>query len=220
MAIFSTSLTRRTVLRIGALGLGGLVLAPLAQAQQLMQWPMRLAYARMGANGFVQIRGDEQTYWSAMQTRLGGLVEAVQPIQPRDMLGRLAPQVDDAETYALVARQMAAAAGFNHVILYATNDGQRLYPSDGSWFQDMFANLRSDLGKGDRASGEAVLFDISGGMPLATVTADARPRDPLNLFDGGRNPERETLGQLTANLERRLQDMSRLAFDAQRSIGD
>jgi len=42
----------------------------------------------------------------------------------------------------------------------------------------------------------------------------------LNPFDGGRNPERETLAQLTANLERRLQDMSRLAFDAQRSIGD
>ena len=220
MAISSTSLTRRAALRLGALGLGGLALAPLAQAQQLMQWPMRLAYARMSPNGFVQIRSDEQTYWTAMQTRLGGLVEAMQPIQPRDMQDVSAPQADGAAGFAQAARQMAAAAGFNHVILYATNDGQRVYPSDGSWFQDMFANMRADIGKGSRASGEAVLLDISGGMPLATVTADAKPRDPLNLFDGGRNPERETLAQLTANLERRLQDMSRLAFDAQRSIGD
>jgi hypothetical protein len=119
-----------------------------------------------------------------------------------------------------MARQMAAAAGFNHVILYATNDGQRYYESDGGWFQDTFANLRADIDKDDRASGEALLLDISGGMPLATVTADVKPRDPLNLFDGGRNPERETLAQLTANLERRLQDMARPAFDAQRSIAD
>ncbi len=43
-------------------------------------------------------------------------------------------------------------------------------------------------------------------MPLVTVNADARPRDPLNLFDGGRNPERETLAGLTQGMERRLQD--------------
>lgn len=220
MAYSSTSLTRRSALRLGALGLGSLVLAPLGHAQQLMQWPMRLAYARMSANGFVQIRSDEQSYWTAMQTRLGGLVEAIHPIQPRDMADGAPPQFDGTASFTLMARQMAAAAGFNHVILYATNDGQRIYKSDGGWFQDTFANLRGDLDKDGRSAGEALLLDISGGMPLAIVTADAKPRDPLNLFDGGRNPERETLAQLTANLERRLQDLSRLAFDAQRSIAD
>lgn len=215
----SSAITRRAALRLGALGLGSLVLPPLAHAQQLMQWPMRLAYARVSPDGFVHIRSDEQVYWSAMQTRLGALVEAIQPIQPRDVMGLPAAPADDAG-YTTAARQMAAAAGFNHVILYTTHDGQRVYPSDGSWFQDMFANMRSDIGKGGRASGEAVLLDISGGMPLASVTADARPRDPLNLFDGGRNPERETLAQLTAQLERRIQDMSRLAFDSQRTFGD
>ena len=35
-------------------------------------------------------------------------------------------------------------------------------------------------------------------MPLASAMADAKPRDPLNLFDGGRNPERETLARLIA----------------------
>ena len=87
---------------------------------------------------------------------------------------------------AMVARQMASAAGFSHVVLYATNDGQRIYASDGNWFSDMFASLQSDLDKDDRASGEAHLLDVAGGMPLATVTADAKPRDPLNLVDGGR----------------------------------
>lgn len=215
----SARCTRRAALCLGALGLGGLALAPLAQAQQLMQWPMRLAYARVSPDGFVHVRADEQVYWTAMQTRLGGLVETIQPIQPRDMMGRDTPPPEGGG-YATVARQLAAAAGFNHVILYTTDDGQRVYTSDGSWFQDTFASLRSDLGRGGSATGEAVLLDISGGMPLASVTADTRPRDSLNLFDGHRNPERETLSQLTAQLERRIQDMSRLAFDGQRTFGD
>lgn len=218
MALSSPILTRRAALRLGALGLGGIALLPLANAQLAMQWPMRLAYARVAPSGFVHIRSDEQSYWTAMQTRLGGLVEALQPIQPRDMLNLAPPQVEGAASCAMVARQMAAAAGFNNVIIYATNDGQRTYKSDGSWFQDTFANLRGDIDKDDRASGEALLLDISGGMPLISVTADAKPRDPLNLFDGGRNPERETLAQLTASLERRLQDMARPALEAQRSI--
>ncbi len=220
MGNFAASYSRRAALRLGALGLGGLALAPLAHGQQLMQWPMRLAYARVSPDGFVQVRADEQVYWTAMQTRLGGLVEAIQPIQPRDMLGRSAPPIDDPAGASTAARKMAAAAGFNHVILYTTDDGQRAYESDGSWFQNTFANLRSDIGRGGRATGEALLLDISGGMPLATATADAKPRDPLNLFDGHRNPERETLLQLTTQLERHIQDMSRLAFDSQRTFGD
>jgi len=220
MALSSPILTRRAALRLGALGFGSIALLPLANAQPAIQWPMRLAYARVAPNGFVQIRGDEQNYWNAMQTRLGGVVETLQPIQPRDMLNLAPPQVEGAASCAMVARQMAAAAGFNNVIIYATNDGQRSYKSDGSWFQDTFASLRGDIDKDDRASGEALLLDISGGMPLISVTADAKPRDPLNLFDGGRNPERETLAQLTANFERRLQDMARPALEAQRSIAD
>ena len=106
------------------------------------------------------------------------------------------------------------------MVLYATNDGQRIYTSDGHWFSDMFASLQADLDKDDRATGEAHLLDVAGGAPLTTVTADARPRDPLNLFDGGRNPERETLMGLTQGIERRLQDMARAAYDAQRSIAD
>ncbi len=220
MALSSPILTRRAALRLGALGLGSLALPLAGHAQTPMQWPMRLAYARVSPEGFVQIRSDEQSYWNAMQTRLGGLVETLQPIQPRDMLNLAAPQVEGAASCAMVARQMAAAAGFNNVIIYATDDGQRYYEHDSSWFQTTFAALRADIDKDDRASGEALLLDISGGMPLVSVTADVKPRDPLNLFDGGRNPERETLAQLTANLERRLQDMARVAFEAQRSIAD
>lgn len=220
MTISAARLTRRTALRLGATALGGLVLAPAALAQTQVRWPLRLAYARMSPSGFVHIRGDEQSSWTAMQTRLGGLIDAIQPIQPSDMMGMTAPQVEGGPNCAMVARQMASAAGFSHVILYATSDGQKTYKSDGSWFSDTFANLQADLDKDGQASGEAHLLDVAGGMPLATVNADAKPRDPLNLFDGGRNPERETLASLTRGIELRLQDMARVAYETQRSIAD
>ncbi len=214
------AITRRSALRLGALGLGGLVLAPAALAGPVMRWPLRLAYLRVSPNGFVRIRSDEQQAWTHLQTRLGGLIEAIQPIQPDDMMGARAPQVEGGASCAMVARQMAAAAGFEQVVLYATNDGQRTYKSDGGWFSDMFASLEADLDKDDRAMGEAHLLDVMGGPALVTVSADAKPRDPLNLFDGGRNPERETLKGLTQEMERRLQDLARSAYENQRSIGD
>ncbi len=225
MSVFTTRITRRAALRLGAqslgvVGLGGLVLAPTAMAQGMTQWPLRLAYARVSPGGFIHIRADEQQAWTNLQTRLGGLIETIQPIQPSSMMGNHTPQVEGAANCALVARQMASAAGFNQVILYATHDGQKTYKSDGGWFSDVFANLQADLDKDGRATGEAHLLDIGGGMPLASVTADAKPRDPLNLFDGGRNPERETLASLTQSMERRLQDMARVAYENSRSIAD
>ena len=59
MTISRSSLTRRSALRLGALGLGamglgGLVLSPVAMAQTSVQWPLRLAYARISPAGFVQ----------------------------------------------------------------------------------------------------------------------------------------------------------------------
>lgn len=222
------AITRRSALRLGAPGLGALALgalglgalAPAAFAGPLMRWPMRLAYMRVSPTGFVHIRGDEQQAWTQLQTRLGGLIETIQPIQPDDMLGQRAPQVEDGASCAMVARQMASAQGFESVILYATNDGQKSYKSDGSWFSDLFASLAADLDKDNRAMGEAHLLDVGGGPALITVSADAKPRDPLNLWDGSRNPERETLNGLTQGIERRLQDMARVAYESQRSIGD
>jgi hypothetical protein len=220
MTISHPRLTRRTALRLGVTMLGGLALAPQALAQSRVSWPLRLAYARVSPDGFTHIRGDEQSAWSGMQTRLGGLIDAIQPIQPQDMIGMAAPKIEGAANCAMVARQLASNAGFNYVILYATHDGQKHYPSDGGWFSDLFASMQSDIDKDNRATGEALLLDVGGGMPLVTVNADARPRDPLNLFDGGRNPERETLAGLTQGMERRLQDMARAAYDSQRSIAD
>lgn len=220
MSVSSIRITRRAALRLGAIGLGGLALAPAALGQGVSRWPLRLAYARVSPGGFIRIRGDEQTAWSNLQTRLGGLIETIQPMQPSDMMGMRAPQVEGAANCAMVARQMASAAGFSHVILYATHDGQHTYKSDGGWFSDIFTGLQSDLDKDGRASGEAHLLDIAGGMPLVSVTADAKPRDPLNLFDGHRNPERETLASLTQSMERRLQDMARAAYENSRSIAD
>lgn len=181
---------------------------------------MRIAYARVSPGGFVQIRSDEQEKWTGMATRLGGLIASLAPLQPGGMLGGGLPQIEGGANCSLVARQMAQAMGYNQVILYATQDGQQPRQTYDNWFSQTFGNLIADMTKDGRATGEAHLLLTGGGMPLATAMADASPRDPLNLFDGGRNPEREVLVQLAGAMERRLQDMARTAYEGSRSIGD
>jgi hypothetical protein len=212
--------TRRSALRLGVLGLAALAVAPAARAAPLVRFPLRLAYVRVGQQGFVPIRSDEQAVWTGLATRLSGLVDMIAPLQTSSMLAGGAPKVAGGANCAMVARQMAAQAGFEQVILYATHDGQKTYASDGAWYSDLFAGLWSDLDKDDRATGEAHLLDIAGGGPLVSATADAAPRDPLNLFDGGRNPERETLAKLVSGIEMQLMSMARAAYEAQRSISD
>lgn len=213
-------MSRRRALGLGLAGLGAGLLAPHALAMPGVSFPLRTAYARVSPTGFVHIRSDEQTYWTRMARRLGGLVDVLAPIQPGDMLGGGLPSVEGGPNCAMVARRMAANAGYNQVILYATDDGQRTYAPPEGWLGGMFAWMQGELDKDGRATGEAHLLDVGGGMPLASAHADAKPRDPLNLFDGGRNPERETLDSLIQALELRLGDMARLAYERQRSIAD
>jgi hypothetical protein len=211
-------LSRRSALGLGLAGLGALALTPRALAAPALRWPLRLAYARVDQKGFLHIRSDEQLAWIELQTRLGRLMETLQPLQPENMFGAPTLQVEGGPNCAMVARQMAAASGFDQLILYATHDGQKTHATEGNWFSDVFASLQGALGRDGRATGEAHLLDVSGGAPLVTVTADAGPRDPLNLFDNTRNPERETLKGLTLALERRFQDLAREAYASQRSI--
>lgn len=212
MAIYPV-FSRRTAL----MTLGAAVLAPRALAAPKITWPLRVAYARVSpGGGFVHIRTDEQTYWDSLVTRLGGLIETLAPLQPGDMLGG-ASMGRDAPDGAAAARQRAEAAGFSHIILYATQDGQRRRETDDPWFARTFSTLR---GKGGRATGEAHLLDVADGATLASAHADAAPRDPLNLFDGNRNPEREALTGLVQALERRLTEIARPAYENERSIAD
>jgi hypothetical protein len=214
------SLTRRSALK---LGLGGLSAAGLAQpafAAPGISYPMRIAYARLSPAGFVQIRSDEQEAWTRMATRLGGLISALTPLQPAGILGGGLPKIEGNANCVLVARQMAQDAGYNQMILYSTLDGQPPRGSHDNWFWQTFNDLLADIAKDGRATGEAQLLLTGGGMPLASATADAAPRDLLNLFDGGRNPEREVLGQLVGAMERQLQDMARSAYEGSRSISD
>lgn len=208
-------LTRRGAL----LSLAALV-APVALASPGLRVPMRVACMRVGPARFLPIRQDEQAHWLQLQLRLGGLVERMTPVQPSDMLGQNLNAVEGGPNCALVARQAAARWGFSHVILYATHDGQRPRQSDGAWWNDLFTAMSGPFTKDGRAIGEAHLLDVDGGPPLASATAQARPRDPLNLFDGGRNPEREALAALTQRLELGVQDLARSAYQNQRSIAD
>lgn len=207
-------LTRRGVL----VSLGAALLAPNALAGPAISFPLRIAYVRVAPSGFVHIRSDEQGCWTRMATRLGGLVELIAPLQPSDMLGGGLPEIQGVASCALIARQMAGQTGFEHVILYATHDGQRPVESYDNWFAETFASLTANMQKDNRATAEAHLLSIAGGAPLMSAHADAKPRDPLNLFDGGRNPEREALDALAQAFERRLQDLARRALENSRSI--
>jgi hypothetical protein len=220
MTIPAIPMTRRAALGLCLSGLGALAMAPAALAAPGVSFPLRLAYVRVAPGGFVQIRSDEQAPWTGLATRMGGLIATFSPLQPGGMLGGGLPKIEGGANCALVARQMAANAGFNQLILYATHDGQSAPATYDNWFAGTFANLTRDMGKAGRATGEVHLLDVNGGMPLASAMADAAPRDPLNLFDGGRKPEREVLSQLIASMELRLQDMAREAYESQRSIAD
>ena len=198
----------------------GASLSPAAFAAPAVDFPLRLGYARIGPRGFVPIRSKEQEAWTRLQTRIGGLVDTIEPVQLSNMLGTKAPDVDGGASCALVARKLAADAGLSHVILYATQDGRKVYKHYDNWFSKAFASLRSEYLKYDRAAGEAHLLNVAGGPTIASVSADAPPRDPLDLFDNHRNPEAETLAALTLGIERRLQSLARPGYEVQRSIAD
>jgi len=214
------TLSRRGALRLGLAGLGAALAAPSAFAAPSVSFPLRIAYTRVSPQGFVHIRSDEQAVWMHMARRMGGLLDTLAPMQPDDMLGGGLPKIEGGASCAMVARQVAMKAGYNQVILYATHDGQQVYAPPQGWFGETFAWLQGEFDKDGRASGEAHLLDVGGGMPLASAHADAKPRDPLNLFDGGRNPEREALDNLISAMELRFSDMARLAYESQRSIAD
>ena len=211
----SLRLSRRGILA-AFVGAG---VTPAALAAPAFGFPLRMAYARVGPDGFVPLRAEEQRYWSELQTRIGGLIETLEPIQPANMLDA-GPEVSDTASCAMVARQIAFRAGLTHVVLYATQDGRRSYKYNEAWLSETFAKFRSEYMKYDRAVGEAHVLDVGGGPPIVSVTADAAPRNPLDPFDNHRNPERETLAGLTAALERRLQNLARADYAAQASIAD
>jgi hypothetical protein len=206
---------RQLVLGLGAAAL----IAPAASASE-MRFPLRLAYARLGKGGFIAIPLQDQKAWSALQTRLGGLVADIQPIQPGGLLGLAAPESDGGAACAEAARKMAATRGFSHLILYATVDGRRPHDYGGNWLARSLATLQSNIGAHDRAAGEAYLLDVSSGLPLASATADARQKEFLDPFDDARQPERETLAALTRTLETQVQRMAAAGLIAEASIAD
>jgi hypothetical protein len=207
-------LSRRSLV----LGLGGLALAPAAFAAPLT-FPLRVAYARIGPQGFVRLTSDDQEIWTGLQTRLGGLIDEIAPIQPRDMLGVRTPELDGGASCALVARQIAQTQGLSHVILYATDDGKRPEKSEHKWLTRAFATIRQPYYEYDDATAEAHLLGVEGGPAIASVSVDARKRNWYEVLEG-RKPEREALVSVTEAMERRLQSIARVQYEAQRSIAD
>ncbi len=219
MTRLSFRMTRRGLgLRVLGLGLG-LAFAPPAFGAPALRFPLRLGYARVGPDGFMKLGTDDQAAWTALQTRLGGLIDEIEPIQPADMFGARAPDVDGGASCAMVARQIAANSGFSHVVLYATSDGRRDYPATDAWYSKAFASFRSEYFQYGVATGEAHLLDVAGGPAIASVSADAPAAGALDVF-GRRRPERKALARVTAAMERKLQSIARVEYESQRSIAD
>jgi hypothetical protein len=195
---------------------GGLLIAPRALAASGLRFPLTLAYVRVGPKGFMPLRLGEQQAWETMALRTGQLISTIEPLQPTNMLQPAAPELDGGASCALAARRMASDAGFSHVIMYGIDDGKS---NAEGWVAQCFASLRSGLGGAGRASGEAHLLDVAGGMPVLSATADAKARGMLNPFDR-RNPAGETLTALTLGVERRLQAMARAEYELHKSIAD
>lgn len=205
-------LTRRSLIA----GAAALAAAPQAFAAEQLAFPLRLACARLGPQGFIHMRGDDLQAWETLAVRTGGLIAEIEPLQPSSMLGARAPALDGGASCALAARRMATDAGFELVILYAV-DANGHGGKDG-WLNDCFASVRAAGGHG--AVGEAHLLSIDGGAPLVSATAEARGKSWLNPLSYGRHPERDTLAALTASLERRIQSRAARQFELHRSIAD
>lgn len=209
------SLSRRTLL----LGLGAAALAPAAFAEAPLAFPLRLAYARVGKQGFMRLTSDDQDIWTALQTRLGGLIDEITPIQPRDMLGVHAPELDGGASCAMVARQLAQAQGFSYVMLFGVDDGKRPEKSEHKWLTRAFATIKQPYYEYEDATAEAHLLSVDGGPALASVSVDARKRNWHEVLEG-RKPEREALLSVVQAMERRLQSIARGQYEADRSIAD
>lgn len=210
--------SRRSLLALAGLGLGGM-LAPSAFADPGISFPLRTAYARIGKGGFMRLTSADQLVWAGLQTRLGGLIDDIQPIQPRDMMGAKTPEMDGGASCAMVARQLALNAGLSHVIVYATDDGRRPERDEKKWLTKAFNAVRQDYYEYEDATAEAHLLHVDGGPPLASVSVDAQRLNWFEVFSG-RNPDRETTASVIEALERRLQAMARVQYEAQRSIAD
>jgi hypothetical protein len=203
-----------------AVGLGGIALAAgRAAAAPAPVFPLRIAIARMGEGGLMRVPTEHQKIWIAFSTRLGGLVEEIAPVQPSSLIDLSAPADDGGETAAAMARGIADRLGCNQVILYATTDGIKRGPYPEPWLNRAFQHIREAVQINDRALGEAYLLNIGGGAPLVSASADADRATPLDTLTGRHN-EIDTLKLLTADLERRVQNLAKPLIAAQASRAD
>jgi hypothetical protein len=212
------SMTRRSF-ALGV-GIGGAALAAGdAFAVSGPLFPLHVAIARMSEGRLVRVPTEHQQIWAAFSARLGGLVDAIVPVQPTSLIDLSTPGEDGGAACTAQARGFADRLGCSQVILYATADGIKRGPYPDLWIKRAFQHLREAVQINDRALGEAYLLDVAGGAPLASVSADADRATPLDKLTGRHN-ETETLKLLTADLERRIQNLARPLLAAQASRAD
>lgn len=214
----AASHTRRALLA-SALATGVISGVP-ARAAPRLAYPMGLLYARIGPEGFQRINTEEQELWSTMSIHLGGLISRIEPIQRYSMLTNDPPAISSENSSILIARQLAAEAGLDHILLYSSHDGSRSYTTYTNWAAKAYAGIRSSLSAHDDAIAEAHILKTAGGPPIVSRSLDAPPRARFNPFDLRRNPEQQVMSRLAQSIEASIQTDARIALAAQTSIGD
>lgn len=219
MSAIPPETTRRTAVFGALASVAALTGAP-AQATPQLRYPLSLLYGRIGPEGFVRIDSAEQELWSGMAVRLAGLISRLEPVQQYSMLTNNPPPLTSENGNVLVARQIAANQGLDHIMLYASRHGRREHAAYGNWFSRAFNGVTSRLSTSDDAVAEAHIIATAGGPPILSWSMDAPGRSPLNPLQFRRRPEAEAVARLAASVETRLQADARAAFAAQRSIAD
>jgi hypothetical protein len=211
-------LSRRRLLA----ALAASVAAPPAFALGRLAFPLRLVYARAAPEGLSPIPAEDERIWTSAHRRAGGLIEAMEPLQVGGRLGLLPAGQAELEASPERARRLAAEDGYPLVLLYAAYDGRPpAVAPELHWSDRAFAQVRTALSAPRGAFAEAHLLDAaSPGAPIFSITAEAGPRTPANLFEPFAERRLKALEALAAAFEQRVQDAARPVLAAQRTIAD
>lgn len=209
--IRAPTLTRRAALLLAA----GAAIAPRALAAPTVTFPLRIAVAKLTPTGLARLSAEQQTIWSAMAQRLGGLIESIEPVQPSSLITPRPPEVDGGRSALEQACNIAEELICPHLILFATEQPSRTVQAPAQWLSKALTSVR-DVVTPDRMMGEVLLVGAENINVVARATTDVAPR--FMIF--GPEPETETVKALAVSLERRLQLIARDQYAASRSITD
>ena len=240
---------RRIVLRtLAALGASSLALKPAfaAPSPEILKLPTSIAYMRFDQNGVVRMKPDDRGTWELMARHLGGLVERMEPFEYSAILPMPAPITDGGASAALHARNMASQAGYDYILIFAImppekeeteltpksaeieDERQRRLGPRARAFQRVkwvFSGVSKPPSfivpeKTGDVVGEAHLIAAQTGAVIASSWSSIPENKSRGIFREKYDAEDHVLQALSADMERRIQDLARLNYHNGRSLAD